>query len=171
MKEVPVWKPLRIDDETTLTLVAGDSGVLHEIRFGYDPPLETPQGQDHPVFRNAASQLEAYFAGELKVFDLPLAPRGTDFQQTVWAKLLTIPYGQTRTYSQIAAALGSPNAVRAVGAANGRNPIPIVIPCHRVIGASGKLVGFGGGLPLKRKLLDLESPQIAFTHPKKYFAV
>jgi methylated-DNA-[protein]-cysteine S-methyltransferase len=91
------------------------------------------------------------------VFALPLDPQGTEFQKRVWRQLETIPYGEIRSYSQIAAAIDAPKAVRAVGAANGSNPIPIVIPCHRVIGANGKLVGYGGGLPLKRRLLDLES--------------
>jgi methylated-DNA-[protein]-cysteine S-methyltransferase len=163
MGEVIVWKPFQTGDEQVLILVAGDSGALEEIRFEGVPPEGAAEDAGNPILQRAADQLRAYFAGELKEFDLPLAPRGTDFQQTVWSTLRTIPYGQTRSYSQIAVTIGSPKAVRAVGAANGRNPIPIVIPCHRVIGASGKLVGFGGGLPLKRKLLDLESSQIAFT--------
>jgi methylated-DNA-[protein]-cysteine S-methyltransferase len=104
----------------------------------------------------ATSQLRAYFAGRLREFQLPLDLRGTDFQLRVWRQLLTIPYGETRSYSQIARAIGAPAAARAVGAANGANPISIVVPCHRVIGGSGKLVGYGGGLALKRRLLDLE---------------
>jgi methylated-DNA-[protein]-cysteine S-methyltransferase len=104
----------------------------------------------------AVFQLAAYFRGELREFQLPLDFEGTDFQKRVWRQLLTIPYGQTRSYTQIAQTIGSPNAVRAVGAANGANPIAIVVPCHRVIGASGKLVGYGGGLPLKKRLLELE---------------
>jgi methylated-DNA-[protein]-cysteine S-methyltransferase len=166
MGEVVVWKPFQVGDEQPLILVAGDSGALEAIRFEGVPPKGAAEDRENPVLREAAEQLSAYFAGDLKEFDLPLAPRGTDFQQIVWSALRTIPYGQTRSYLQIATAIGSPKAVRAVGAANGRNPIPIVIPCHRVIGASGKLVGFGGGLPMKRKLLDLESPQIAFTSKK-----
>ena len=97
------------------------------------------------------------FAGELRVFELPLDLHGTDFQIRVWRQLETIPYGESRTYAAVAQAIGAPQAVRAVGAANGANPVPIVVPCHRVIGSSGKLVGYGGGLELKRRLLELES--------------
>jgi methylated-DNA-[protein]-cysteine S-methyltransferase len=101
-------------------------------------------------------QIEAYFAGELTNFDLKLAPDGTDFQKRVWAVLSTIPYGETLTYGEVAKRIGQPTASRAVGAANGRNPISIIVPCHRVIGSSGKLVGFGGGVPTKSALLNLE---------------
>jgi O-6-methylguanine DNA methyltransferase len=104
----------------------------------------------------ASRQLRAYFARELRRFDLPLDLEGSPFQKRVWAELETIPYGQTRSYRQIAEAIGSPRAVRAVGAANGANPAPIVVPCHRVIGAGGSLVGYGGGLHLKEFLLQLE---------------
>lgn len=107
-------------------------------------------------FSAAVLQLKAYFAGELKQFDLPLAPRGTDFQLKVWAALREIPYGETRSYGQLALQLGMPTGSRAVGAANGRNPLPIVVPCHRVIGADGSLTGFYGGLRLKQELLGLE---------------
>ncbi|MDX6224315.1 MAG: methylated-DNA-[protein]-cysteine S-methyltransferase [Frankiales bacterium] len=109
------------------------------------------------AFDDVTSQLEAYFTGERTDFDLPLAPRGTPFQLAVWAALLEIPYGQTCSYGQLAARIGLPHASRAVGAANGSNPLPIVVACHRVIGASGKLTGYGGGLDRKRLLLDLES--------------
>ncbi len=109
-----------------------------------------------PLLKEACRQLEAYFAGRLTDFSVPLAPRGTPFQLTVWSALRQIPYGETRSYRELAASVGRPAAVRAVGAANGRNPIPIFIPCHRVIGSDGRLVGFGGGLETKRKLLDLE---------------
>jgi len=109
------------------------------------------------VLGETIAQLRAYFAGRLRAFDVPLAPGGTPFQAAVWQALLTIPYGATRSYSEIAATVGRPDAVRAVGTANGANPIPIIIPCHRVIGSNGKLVGFGGGLDMKRQLLDLES--------------
>jgi methylated-DNA-[protein]-cysteine S-methyltransferase len=111
---------------------------------------------DDLAFRAARQQLRAYFAGELMQFDLPLAPVGTPFQQLVWQALQSIPYGQTRSYGEIAAQIGRPRASRAVGAANGRNPLPIVIPCHRVIGATGNLTGFGGGLEAKARLLRLE---------------
>ena len=101
-------------------------------------------------------QLDGYFAGRRQRFDLPLAPSGTAFQRKVLAALQAIPYGETRSYKEVAAAIGKPRAVRAVGAANGRNPIPIIIPCHRVIGSDGSLTGFGGGLAAKRALLALE---------------
>lgn len=142
-------------DGLTLRLVASDSG-LTSIDLKY---LSLPRGVrpgTHPIAAEAARQLQAYFAGELREFDLPLDLHGTDFQLRVWRELERIPYGETRSYSQIAAAIGAPQAVRAVGAANGANPIPIVVPCHRVIGAGGKLVGYGGGLPLKKRLLELE---------------
>jgi methylated-DNA-[protein]-cysteine S-methyltransferase len=122
-------------------------------------PFTIPTGgaRDDAGFRDVTEQLDAYFAGDRTDFDLPLAPRGTAFQLAVWRQLLQIPYGQTRSYGQLAAGLGLPHASRAVGAANGSNPLPIVIACHRVIGASGKLTGYGGGLDRKRLLLDLES--------------
>jgi O-6-methylguanine DNA methyltransferase len=104
----------------------------------------------------AARQLRAYFAGQLREFQLPLDVQGTEFQERVWGQVAAIPYGETRSYLQISTAIGSPRAVRAVGAANGANPVPIVVPCHRVIGAKGKLVGYGGGLAMKRRLLELE---------------
>lgn len=118
--------------------------------------------KDPSVFTAAIEQLRAYFAGELQDFDLPLAPEGTQFQRAVWDALTHIPYGETRSYVDIAQAVGRPKASRAVGAANGQNPIPIIIPCHRVIGKSGALVGFGGGLPTKVQLLDLEQRTIGF---------
>jgi methylated-DNA-[protein]-cysteine S-methyltransferase len=140
----------------TLALVAGDEG-LEQIRFEGIPPAGAVPGEGHPILAESARQLDAYFARDLRDFDLPLALKGTPFQVLAWRALQQIPYGTTRSYAEQAKAIGSPRAVRAVGAANGRNPIPIVIPCHRVIGSSGRLVGFGGGLPLKRYLLDLES--------------
>ena len=146
-------------DGLTLHLVASDSG-LRAIDFDLSRP--GPCGRPgsrpgtHPVATEAARQLRAYFAGQLRRFNLPLDLRGTEFQLRVWRELERIPYGETRSYSQIATTIGSPRVVRAVGAANGANPIPIVVPCHRVIGAGGKLVGYGGGLPLKKRLLELE---------------
>jgi methylated-DNA-[protein]-cysteine S-methyltransferase len=110
-----------------------------------------------PLLAEAEAQLHAYFAGERRRFELPLSARGTDFQRSVWAAVEAIPYGATTTYSALAATVGRPSAWRAVGAANGRNPLPIVIPCHRVLGAAGGLTGYGGGLEGKRALLDLES--------------
>ncbi|MGE8388794.1 MAG: methylated-DNA--[protein]-cysteine S-methyltransferase, partial [Pseudomonas sp.] len=112
-----------------------------------------------PILREAARQLGEYFAGKRRRFELALDFAGTEFQRQVWAALLTIPFGQTRSYSDIARQIGSPSAVRAVGAANGRNPISIIAPCHRVIGASGSLTGFAGGLPAKQFLLALEGRQ------------
>ena len=109
-----------------------------------------------PLIQKAASQIKEYLDGKRKQFKLPLAPRGTEFQLAVWRALEKIPYGETRSYKEIAAAIGRPKAVRAVGMANNRNPISIIVPCHRVIGHDGKLVGYGGGLPLKQRLLELE---------------
>ena len=112
------------------------------------------------TWRETIRQLRAYFAGELEAFDLPLAPQGTPFQLAVWKRLCEIPYGETISYGELARRIGNPNASRAVGLANGSNPIPIVIPCHRVIGSNGKLTGYGGGLPIKEKLLALERRQL-----------
>jgi methylated-DNA-[protein]-cysteine S-methyltransferase len=139
-----------------LSLIATDDG-LEQIRFDASVPTDAIRCDKHPVLRETARQLNAYFARELRDFDLPLVMKGTPFQIRVWRALQEIPYGETRSYAQQARLVGAPEAVRAVGAANGRNPIPIVVPCHRVIGSNGKLTGFGGGLPLKRWLLDLES--------------
>lgn len=111
---------------------------------------------DTPLLRQVKEQLAAYFAGERKEFDLPIKPRGTDFQQQVWQRLMAIPYGETRSYGQIAREIGRPKASRAVGQANHCNPISIVVPCHRVVGANGRLTGYGGGLPRKEALLELE---------------
>ncbi len=116
--------------------------------------------QDTPLLLEAKRQLEEYFAGLRASFSLPLNPQGTAFQKKVWQQLEAIPYGQTRTYGQIAAAIGQPTASRAVGGANHNNPIAIVIPCHRVIGASGKLTGYAGGLDIKEKLLRLEGVEV-----------
>jgi methylated-DNA-[protein]-cysteine S-methyltransferase len=112
---------------------------------------------DPDALSEAATQLEEYFAGERTSFELDLAPAGTEFQQRVWAMLVDIPFGETTTYGTLADRLGNPRTVRAVGLANGRNPIAVIIPCHRVIGADGSLVGFGGGLERKRALLDHET--------------
>jgi methylated-DNA-[protein]-cysteine S-methyltransferase len=140
--------------------LAGDEKGLREISFqdGRHPVrlAEGWQRTEEP-FREVIAQLDAYFAGRLQTFDLPLAPEGTPFQREVWSALTTIPYGETMSYGELARQLGRPAASRAVGAANGRNPIPIVIPCHRVVGADGSLTGFGGGLAIKRQLLALEA--------------
>ena len=111
------------------------------------------------MLKEPVRQVEAYFSGKLKDFDFPLAPQGTTFQTSVWKELLRIPYGETISYGELARRLGNPKAVRAVGLANGSNPIAIVIPCHRVIGSNGSLVGYGGGLPIKQALLALERGQ------------
>jgi O-6-methylguanine DNA methyltransferase len=146
---------VKVVDDLTLRLVTSDSG-LRAIDFDISGPIAGSRGGIPPIASEVARQLRAYFAGQLRRFDLPLDIQGTEFQLRVWRELERIPYGETRSYLQIAAAIGAPRAVRAVGAANGANPIPIVVPCHRVIGASGKLVGYGGGLPLKKRLLALE---------------
>ena len=115
---------------------------------------------DKRAFGELEQQLHAYFSGELENFTVPLSPEGTPFQQKVWSELLKIPYGETISYGELARRIGNPNASRAVGLANGSNPIPIIIPCHRVIGSDGKLTGYGGGLPIKEKLLALEKRQL-----------
>jgi O-6-methylguanine DNA methyltransferase len=140
----------------TLGVVASEAGIRAiELRPGDELPGR--ECGSNPFLQQAIAQLRAYFAGELRDFDLTLDMHGTGFQKRVWEELLNIPYGETRSYSFVATHIGAPKAVRAVGAANGRNPIPIVVPCHRVIGAGGSLVGYGGGLPLKSFLLDLEA--------------
>ena len=121
---------------------------------------ELIEDHQHPMLIRVKKQLEQYFAGQRQQFDLPLDFQGTDFQQQVWQTLLTIPYGETRSYKEIAVQIGNEKAVRAVGAANGKNPISIIAPCHRVIGSSGALVGFAGGLDKKQILLSLEQSQI-----------
>lgn len=130
-------------------------GKLVCIAFHAARSNKESEGSD-PVLEAAATQLAEYFAGDRRDFDLPLAPTGTAFQQAVWRALRTIPFGTVRSYREIAGQIGQPSAVRAVGAANGRNPLPIVVPCHRVIGSDGSLTGFAGGLDTKRALLALE---------------
>lgn len=141
-----------------LTLVAGGDHLVG-LYFDDDPhAAESRAGatRDDRRLRTAATQLEEYFAGARTSFDLPLAPAGSAFQKKVWAALCRIPFGETATYGQIARAIGKPAASRAIGGANHRNPIAIIVPCHRVIGADGSLTGFGGGLEIKRALLALE---------------
>ena len=142
-----------------LLLAAGDDGIrtieFHEARHPVKRGADWREGM-HPLIELVRQQLDEYFTGQRRAFDLPLAPRGTEFQQRVWRTLASIPYGETVSYAQLASRVGKPTATRAVGAANGRNPLPIVLPCHRVIGADGSLTGFGGGLPTKRFLLELE---------------
>lgn len=144
-----------------LTLIASDKG-LAAILWENDRPGRVKLGpmtedKSYPVLIEAERQLSDYFAGKRQSFSLDLDFNGTEFQKKVWAALLTIPFGQTRSYGQIAAQIGKPKAVRAVGAANGKNPISIVAPCHRVIGANGTLTGFAGGLKAKECLLSIES--------------
>ena len=142
-----------------LLLAADDDGLrvieFFESRHRIKRDDDWHEG-DHEVLRETRRQLDEYFRGERRQFALPLAPRGTSFQREVWQTLATIPYGGTISYAQLATQVGRPKAMRAVGAANGRNPLPIVLPCHRVIGADGSLTGFGGGLPTKQFLLALE---------------
>ena len=143
-----------------LTLIADDAGLV-AILWEDDRPGRVRLGalvedRGDPVLVAAAKQLGEYFAGTRTIFDLPLAPRGTDFQLRVWQALRGIRFGQTWSYARLAQAIGNTSAMRAVGAANGRNPIPIIVPCHRVIGANGALTGFGGGMPTKEFLLRLE---------------
>jgi methylated-DNA-[protein]-cysteine S-methyltransferase len=145
-----------------LTLV-GDNDSLREINFAKSDraaAADRDWQDDSSAFNEIVRQLRAYFAGELESFNLPLAPQGTSFQQRVWKELCEIPYGETISYGELARRIGNPNARRAVGLANGSNPIPIIIPCHRVIGSNGKLTGYGGGLPIKEKLLALEKRQL-----------
>lgn len=144
-------------------LLAGNSRGLTRIVFpegkGKLDPDPSWECREEP-FQEARIQLEAYFQGNLRQFDLPLLPKGTPFQLAVWKALRDIPYGTTVSYREIAAKILKPKAVRAVGAANGRNPLPIVVPCHRVIGSSGDLTGYGGGLRIKRALLQLENANL-----------
>jgi methylated-DNA-[protein]-cysteine S-methyltransferase len=144
----------------TLVAEAGQLAALYMDAQRHRPDeasLGVPGDPDGTPFAAAARQLADYFAGQLTSFDLPLTPSGTPFQRQVWAALRTIPYGQTWSYAQLAEKIGRASAVRAVGLANGKNPIALVIPCHRVIGSDGSLTGYGGGLDRKRFLLDLES--------------
>ena len=138
-----------------ISLVAKD-GALVRLVFGRSDETVLQDNAELPLIKEGLRQLEAYFSGRLRNFDLSLRPQGTEFQRTVWAELRRIPYGETRGYGEIAAALAKPKAARAVGMANNRNPLPIIIPCHRVIGADGRLVGYSSGLELKRHLLELE---------------
>jgi methylated-DNA-[protein]-cysteine S-methyltransferase len=143
-------------------LLAAEEMGLRLVWFLRGKRVRTPDPawrEDPAFFLEVLRQLDSYFAGDLREFDLPLLFEGTDFQKKVWKTLTTIPYGETISYGQLAKKIGDPKAVRAVGAANGQNPLPIIVPCHRVIGSDGSLTGFGGGLENKRKLLDLESSQ------------
>lgn len=154
----PVFRSILSSPIGDLLLLAGETGLsalYMEIRR--HPPVAAAWRSDESRFRVAKSQLAAYFAGELRHFDLDLAPEGSPFQQRVWAELQNIPYGETLSYGELARRLGDPKASRAVGLANGKNPLSIIVPCHRVIGADGSLTGYGGGLERKRWLLDHEA--------------
>ena len=147
-------------------LLAGDGHALRLISFPTGKAARQPEAdwmRRNDAFKPVKQQLAAYFAGELTRFDLKLAPSGTPFQLAVWQALETIPYGETRSYGDIARQIGKPEANRAVGAANGQNPLPIVLPCHRVIGTNGSLTGFGGGLECKQFLLRLEQTHAPFS--------
>jgi methylated-DNA-[protein]-cysteine S-methyltransferase len=151
-----------IDTPVGPLLLAADASGLRLLAFagGGRAPAVSPDWQpDHGELDGLVAELGAYFTGRLKVFSMPLAPQGTPFQRAVWSELQRIPYGETVSYGELARRLGNPKAVRAVGTANGSNPIAIIIPCHRVIGSNGSLVGYGGGLPIKQTLLALEGRQ------------
>jgi methylated-DNA-[protein]-cysteine S-methyltransferase len=148
-----------IDSPIGRLLLAGDGESLIQVSFQSGPRPQQPRAgwiADAAPFGAAIAQLGEYFEGRRRRFDLPLAPRGTEFQRRVWRALTEIPYGRTICYGELARRIGKPSASRAVGLANGANPLPIIVPCHRVIGADGSLTGFGGGLPIKRRLLALE---------------
>lgn len=145
-------------------LLAGEGDALTLLGFPGGSMARRHQAgwqQDSSAFTQVCQQLDEYFAGQRRQFELALAPAGTEFQRRVWQALTEIPYGETWSYGQLATRIGKPRASRAVGAANGVNPIPVIIPCHRVIGANGKLTGFGGGLDTKRQLLELEAGMVA----------
>jgi methylated-DNA-[protein]-cysteine S-methyltransferase len=145
-------------------LLWGDTRALRGVSFEsskHAPPPPPGWKPGNSEFTEAIRQLKSYFRGELKEFDLLLAMEGTEFQLRVWNALRAIPYGETISYAQLAQRIGNPKAVRAVGLANGSNPIPIIVPCHRVIGSDGSLTGFGGGISTKKKLLELESKQLS----------
>jgi methylated-DNA-[protein]-cysteine S-methyltransferase len=160
MIESPIGPLLLLADGEALTGIYLDSerGARRPDELGDADP-------EHPVLAAAVEQLTAYFAGDRDDFDLPLAARGTDFQRTVWDALTEIPYGDTISYGELARRVGKPNASRAVGLANGRNPLPIVVPCHRVIGANGTLTGYGGGVERKQWLLEHEREHAGVTLP------
>jgi O-6-methylguanine DNA methyltransferase len=149
------WTEVTVVDGLKLRLVASNLG-LRALQFQPFGQVEGERNEAHPLLNEVADQLRAYFAAGLRKFRIPLDLQGTEFQRHVWRQIQEIPYGETRSYAQIATATGRPKAVRAVGAANGNNPVAIIVPCHRVIGSSGKLTGYGAGLPLKKRLLEME---------------
>ncbi len=153
----PVGQLKLVATETALVAVLWENENPNRVRLA-----ELVENKKHSVLLETQKQLNEYFAGQRQIFDLPLDFEGTEFQQKVWQALLTIPFGETRSYKQIAVQIGNVKAVRAVGAANGKNPISIIAPCHRVVGANGKLVGFAGGLENKDVLLKLEHNHFVF---------
>ena len=158
---------MHLDSPIGPLLIAGDGDALHLISFPQQGRAASPQpgwvSSNRGTVGEAMRQLRDYFASRRREFDLPLAPQGTVFRKAVWRALLEIPYGTTISYGELARRVGNPKASRAVGSANGANPLPIVIPCHRVIAGDGSLGGFGGGLPTKQALLGLESAALAST--------
>ena len=143
-----------------IVIVENGTAVTH-VFFSRMVQPEHVEWEETPLLRQTASQLDEYFQGARRMFDVPLSPQGTEFEQTVWKALQTIPHGETRSYGDIARQIGQPSACRAVGHANNQNPISIIIPCHRVIGANGKLTGYAGGLTIKQYLLELEQGAVA----------
>jgi len=163
---MPTYASKRIESPVGPLLLVASGNSLVAILWKDEKPGRVPLGElltdpGHPILLETERQLEEYFAGRRQLFTVKLSFLGTDFQQRVWNALLTIPYGETRSYAQLAAQIGQPRAVRAVGAANGRNPLSIIVPCHRVVGSTGKLTGFAGGLEAKAYLLALESSLVA----------
>ena len=148
-----------MDSPVGRLLVAEDNGAIVRVEFDKEPPASSVEG-DSPLLRECRRQLKEYFAGSRREFDLPVVLHGTEFQKACWQALTDIPYGETRSYADIARRIGKPKACRAVGGANHVNPVSIIVPCHRVIGAGGKLVGYGGGLHVKEYLLALEQGSV-----------
>ena len=153
------WTVIAPAADTTLYIAAGDRGVCH-IAFADEIPAGWTRKDSHALLREAARQLKLYYDRRLKNFDVPLEMNGTAFQRKVWDTLLGIPYGEVISYAQLADKVGSPRGFRAVGAANGKNPVPIIVPCHRVINTGGGLGGYSCGLPYKRRLLELEGVKV-----------
>lgn len=154
--QTPIGSIIIEENGTAITALYLDKDEDKDEKTTSPQSSSCPQCPQTPLLQEAQKQLNEYFAGTRKKFELPIHLQGTKFQQKVWKALLQIPYGETRSYGEIAASIGNPKASRAIGGANNKNPIMIIVPCHRVIGADGSLVGFGGGLPAKKYLLDLE---------------
>lgn len=163
-REVSLRRRIMSSPIGELTLLADDEGLMRILFANQDPDSigiseDTPESDDHTILDTTVAQLREYFAGQRTSFDVPLTINGTEFQKEAWLALADIPYGETTSYACQAEAIGRPGAFRAVGSANAQNPIPIVLPCHRVVGSDGSLTGFGGGLDIKQQLLDLERSQ------------